>query len=156
VPKIDDPQKLPRFVGIVADYHYARKDWIYNLIMKLKPHTVVVLPEGAGLKESIRDVVLLRGDLHLKEFQVSAQEKDFLTFSAQKALNDYLFLSYLKFNKGFLMVFPRKFQSKKDARPDSYGHRIQDIIINAYIMDIRSDRIEVERESSEDVHTADI
>lgn len=142
--KNGDIEKLPKFVGIAADLHYARKDWIYNLVKKLNPNTVVVIPEGSGLEQSIRDIVLLRGDLYLRQFEPSVHERQFLSKAKQNELVDYMFLSYLKFNDGFLFVFPKKFVSSKKSRPVHYSRRLQDIIINAYTIGVRSDVIKVE------------
>lgn len=131
-------KKLSRNVGIVIDQQFPRKDVAYHLISQLKPGSIVVTPSGGGLEAVIRETVLLRGNLHLREFHVTQHELTYMSSNKASEIQDYLFLSYLKKTKGHLIIFPWKYTSKVKGGAQQYARRVQDMIINAYTMDVNT------------------
>ena len=143
---MNDFKKLPRYIGIAADKHYSKKKYIQNLLDNIRPGSVVVLVNGTDLEGYLRDYCLLRTDLYVKEWSSSPFEEDTLSLARNAKLNDHMFLSYLKFFKGRLFIFPHEYP--KDARGETvtYSGRMQNLIISSYLLDVP---YEVIKESDE-------
>lgn len=134
----EDIQELPKYVGIVADLHYGRKDAISYLISNLRSKSVVVLPNGGGLEDSFRNQVLLRGNLYIKEFSVLESDLQFMTTKTANKISDRLFLAFMKETRGHLFIFPHRYRVKeRGSQTIHYSRRVQDMIINAYTMDVK-------------------
>lgn len=134
----EEIKTLPKYVGIVADLHYGRKDAIAYLINNLKSKSVVVLPNGGGLEDTFRNHILLRGNLYIKEFEVTESDLRFMTTKTANKISDKLFLSFMRETGGHVFIFPHRYRSHgKEGQTINYSRRVQDIIINAYIMNVK-------------------
>jgi hypothetical protein len=134
--------RLPRFIGIAADYH-TKQEWVHSLISQLRPNTVVVTNVG-GMEERIEKSVAFRGDLYFKLFESDEWEEQLSGRTHAARLRDYLFMTYLKFNKGFLFAFPAKYDTV--AIGMQYSKRMQDLIILAHQMKVPYEIIATEGE----------
>lgn len=134
-------KKLPRFVGIAADKHYSKKKYIRNLLEHLRPGSVVVLVNGTDLQGYIRDYALLRTDLYVKEWSSEPFEDDTLALAKKVKLNDHMFLSYLKFFKGRLFIFPHEYPKDSRGEEVTYSGRMQNLIISSYLSEVPYDII---------------
>lgn len=134
----EEIKELPKYIGIVADVHYARKDAISYIISNLSSKSVVVLPSGGGLEDSIRNQTLLRGNLFVKDFEVSESDLRHMTQKTANKVSDKLFLSFLKEVKGHVFIFPHRYRTRgKGGDNISYSRRVQDLIISAYTMNVK-------------------
>ena len=146
--KKGDIQSLPKVVGVLADFHYTKQDWIKTLILKVRPNTVITTTTGGGMEDILERLAVLRGDLYYKQFTIDQWEEQVKGKRHAKKLQDYLFLSYIKFNKGFLFLFPAKYNTRTVGM--HYSGRMQDIIILAHKMGIPYDIIPADEEEGED------
>ena len=130
---------LPKVVGVMADFHYTKQEWVKTLILKVRPNTVITTTTGGGMEELLERLSVLRGDLFYKKFTTDEWEEHIRGARHAIKLRDYMFLSYIKFNNGFLFLFPAKYPTKIAGM--NYSTRMQDIIILAHKMGVRYDII---------------
>lgn len=146
--KKGDISTLPRVVGVLADQHYQRQELIHNLILGVRPNTVITTTTGGGMEQLLERLAVLRGDLFYKQFTVDEWEQKLRGRRHATKLQDHMFLTYLKFNNGFLFLFPAKYNTKTIGM--QYSKRMQDMMIFAHQMKIPYDIISVEEEGEDD------
>lgn len=134
-----DIQKLPRVVGVMADYHYTKQEYVSSLVLQVRPNTVITTTTGGGMEEILERISILRGDLYFKAFTSDPWEEAFKGKKHAAKLRDFLFVNYLKFNKGFLFLFPAKYDTRTIGL--QYSKRMQDIIILAHQLQVPYDII---------------
>lgn len=131
-PKIS---KLPKYIGIFADYHYPKRHLIHNLIMQLNPRSTVVTTELSGIEDFIERTSVLRGNLFFKKFESDPWEEQTSSKNKAEKVRDYLFISYLKFMKGRLFIFPQEYDTATFGV--QYSKRTQEIILLAHTLKVK-------------------
>lgn len=140
--------KLPRYVGIMADQAYTRHSWVKNLILQVRPNTIISTTTGGGMEHTLERLSVLRGDLYFKAFVSDPWEEQAAGKNHAARLRDYLFMSYLKFNKGFLFLFPAEYDTGTIGL--RYSKRMQDVIILAHQLGVSYDIIRADDEEEGD------
>jgi hypothetical protein len=134
-------ERLPRVVGVAVDPQFAKPDWIQNLIHGLKPNSILATATGDGIETWVLRTALVRADINVKTFELEPWEGKGMGKNRVIQLRDYMLLSYIKFHKGHLFIFPKKFENEAIGR--QYNERMQNIIILARQLRLKYDIIEV-------------
>lgn len=128
-----DIQKLPRTVGIVADYKYPNKIWIFNLVDQMKSKSIIVTASDT-IEFYLSKIMQSQPDKYLKVIDVDEWEVEALGRKKAENLRDWVFLQYIKYNKGCLFVFPRQYDTKRYGK--RFSERIRDLLIMAHTLNI--------------------
>lgn len=134
--------RLPKCVGMVVDPIYERPEYVNSFVKQLKKSTIVVCLDDKGSDAHIKESVLFRNDLFLKIMKIDAWEVGRFSPREAERMRDYMFLSYVKFHKGTVFFFPRKYE--RDIIAQQYTKKMRDLIILAHQMDIKYEIITVE------------
>ena len=142
-----DVKKLPTHVGILADPNYEHRQWIHNLLLQLKPQSVVVTSQTAKINEFLEKTTVLRGDLYFKQFETDPWERRVTSPAKAEKVRDYLFLSYLKHFQGHLFFFPVYYDTNSYGM--HYSRRMQEVILLAHQLKIAYDIIQVDKDGND-------
>lgn len=130
----------------MADAKYEHPEWVEAFVLKVKPKTIIVTTTGGGMEEMLERVSILRGDLYYKAFVSDPWESSIGGRSHAARLRDYLFINYLKFNKGRLFLFPSEHKTYIGL---NFSDRMQDVIVLAHQNKIAYDIIQAPIEEDE-------
>lgn len=142
-----DIRKLPKYVGILADPNFEQRAWIHTLLLEVNPETVIVTSQTPKIDEFIEKIAVLRGDLYFKKFETDPWELKASSAAKAEKVRDYLFLSYIKYQKGQMFFFPVWYETGMYGM--HYSKRMQDVILSTHQLKIPYDVIRVDKDGND-------
>lgn len=122
------------------DYHYSEKEKMLAVVKGVRTKTVIAAPSGQHAFKFIEKATVLRGDLRFKPFHIDTWEMQNGSSKAEE-WRDYMFLSYIAFRNGYVLMFVSRFYDPV-AKEYKLSNRTERLILDAYKLGVKYELIE--------------
>jgi hypothetical protein len=140
-------KSLPRVVGVVMDEYHPHKEWLAHIAQNIKPNTVIVTMSSRNTPYFGQQMDQ-RDDTYFRVFDYIEDDSSVFGKRVSQEAHAFIFLSYVKFHKGILMLFPNRYS--KGVYGETFSKRIQDLIISAERLNVEYHLMESTQSEDED------